>query len=57
MDYVLRTSIHLMKESCFTLKKAKTRQYPAETIIDPDNADDLGILAAHSGLGQALSST
>ena len=37
---VLRTSIDLIKENGFTLKKQKTcgRYYPAETITDADNA-------------------
>ena len=31
-DYVLRTSIDLMKENRLTLEKARSRQYPARTI-------------------------
>ena len=34
----------LMKENGFALKKARRRQYPAETITDVDYADDLVIL-------------
>ena len=37
----LQTSIDLMKENDFTVKKARSRQYPAETITDADYADDL----------------
>ena len=33
-----------MKESGFTIKKAKNRWYPAETITDADNPDDLILL-------------
>ena len=33
-----------MKEDCFKLKKARSRQYPAETITDADYADDLSLL-------------
>ena len=29
LDYVLRTSIDLMKENSFTLAKARSRRYPA----------------------------
>ena len=44
-DYMLRTSIDLMKENGFTLVKARSRQYPAQTIMDADNADDIALLA------------
>ena len=33
-----------MKENGFTLKKARSRQYPAETITDADSADDIALL-------------
>ena len=39
-DYVSQTSIDLMKEYSFT-----RRRYPAETIIDADDADDIALLA------------
>ena len=38
-------SMYLIKENSFTHKKARSRQYPAETITDADYADDLGLLA------------
>ena len=44
LDYVLSTSIDSMKENCFTLAKER-RTYPAQTITDADNADDIVILA------------
>ena len=44
LDYVLWTSIDLMKENVFTLKKSRNRQYPAEIITDVDSADDLVLL-------------
>ena len=34
-----------MKENGFTLKKARGRQYPAETITDAYYADDIVLLA------------
>ena len=34
-----------MKENSFILKKAKSRQYPAQTITDADYADDIALLA------------
>ena len=40
LDNVLRTSIDLMKENDFTLKKARSKQYPTETIRDAEYADD-----------------
>ena len=42
-DYILRTSIDLIKENGFTLK-ARSRRYPSETMIDADYADDLALL-------------
>ena len=41
LDYVLRTSIDLMKENGFTQKKSRNRRYPAKTITDADYADSL----------------
>ena len=32
LDYILQTSIDLMKENGFTLKKARCKQYPVEII-------------------------
>ena len=45
LDYVLWISIDLMKENGFTLKKAKSRWYPAETVMDIDYIDDIVFLA------------
>ena len=36
LDYVLRTSIDLMKENGFKLAKEKSRRYPAQTIMDAE---------------------
>ena len=44
LDYVLRTSVDQMKENGLTLKQARSRRYPAETITDADHADDLALL-------------
>ena len=42
----MNTSIDLMKENGFTLKKkARSRKYPAETIKDADYANDIALLA------------
>ena len=45
LDYVLRTSINLMKENSFKLAKERTRRYPAQTITDADYTDDIALLA------------
>ena len=42
---VLRTSIHLIKENDFTLKKARSIRYLAETIMDPDYSYPITLLA------------
>ena len=45
LDYVLRTSIHLMKENSFTLAKERSRIYTAQTITGADYADDIALPA------------
>ena len=45
LDYVLQTSIDLMKENGFTLAKRRGRRYPAQIITDADYADDIALLA------------
>ena len=45
LDYVLRTSIDLMKEDGFKLAKERSRRYSAQTIKDADYADDTALLA------------
>ena len=44
-DYVLRTSIDLMKGNGFTLKKGKKQTIPTQTITDADYADVIALLA------------
>ena len=45
LGYVLPISIDLIKDEGFTLyKKAKSRQYPIETITDADHAVNLELL-------------
>ena len=41
LDYLLRTSIDLIKENDFTLKKSGSGRYPAETITDANYADGI----------------
>ena len=45
LDYVLRTSIDLMKENDFKLAKERSRRYPAQTITDADYAEVIALLA------------
>ena len=43
-DYILQMSIKLIRENSFILKKTKSRWYPAESMKDAVNADDLVLL-------------
>ena len=45
LDYVLWTSIDLMKENGFTLAKARSRWYKVWTIADTDYDDNIVLLA------------
>ena len=45
LDYVIWTSIDLIKENDFRLKKPKSRRYPTETITSVDHAADIEFLA------------
>ena len=45
LDYVLRTSIDLMKENDFTMEKSRSRRCPTQTIADADHGDDIALLA------------
>ena len=45
LDYVLQTSMDLMKEKGFTVAKARSRRYPARMITDADYADDIVLMA------------
>ena len=45
LDYVLRTSVDLMKDNGFKVAKERSRRYPAKTITDADYADDIVLLA------------
>ena len=45
LDYVLRTSIDKMKDNGFKLAKERSRRYPAQTIMEADDADDIELIA------------
>ena len=53
-DYVLRTSIDLMKENGFMLAKERSRRYLAQTITDMDYADDIVLLAYTPAQAESL---
>ena len=44
LEYELQTSLDLVKENGFTLKKARSRRYHRKTKIDADFTDDLALL-------------
>ena len=44
LDNRLRTSIDLIKENGFTLRKVRNIRYLAEIMTDADNADNLTLL-------------
>ena len=52
LNYLLQTSIDLIKENGFTLKKI--RWYPEETKTDSDYADNLALLANKSSRAKFL---
>ena len=54
LDYILQTCLDLIKENGFTLKKARSRQYPAETMTDVDYTDDLALLANTPSQAESL---
>ena len=54
LDYILRTSIDLMKENGSTLAKAKSRWYSAQMIMDVDYVDDIALLANTPTQGESL---
>ena len=53
-DYLLRTSIDLMKDNGFKLAKERSRRYPAQTIREANYADDIAILANTPAQGESL---
>ena len=53
LDYMLRTSIDLMKENGFKLEMERSKRYTIQTITDVDYAYDIVLLA--NSLAQAES--
>ena len=54
VDYVLWTSIDLMKENGFMLAKERSRRYPAQPITDVDYADDIVLQASSPAQAESL---
>ena len=52
LDYVLRTSIDLMKENGFKLAKERSRRYSAQTIAD--YTDDIALLVNSPAQAESL---
>ena len=51
---MLRTSIDKIKDNGFKLTKERSRRYPAQTITDADNADDIALLAKSPAQAESL---
>ena len=45
IGWVVSKLVEIDEDWCFTLKKARSRRYPTETIMDADYADDIVLLA------------
>ena len=54
LDYVLRTSIDIMKDNGFKLAKERSRRYPAQTIMDTDYPDSIALLANTAAQAETL---
>ena len=54
LDYVLRTSIYIMKDNGFKLVKERSKIYLAQTITDADYANDIAPLAKTSAQAESL---
>ena len=44
LEYVLRTSMDKMKDNSFKLAKERNKEYPTQTIMDAEYADDIALL-------------
>ena len=54
LDYIVRTSIDLMKENGFKLTKERSRRYPTQTITDAVYANDIVLLANAPAQAESL---
>ena len=53
LNYVLRTSIDIIKEKGFKLIKERSRRYPAKTITDTDYSNDSALQANASAQAES----
>ena len=54
LDYVLRTSIDIMKDNDFKLAKERSKRYFTQTITDANYADDIALLANKPAQAETL---
>ena len=54
LDYMLRTSIDLMKENGFKLANERSRRYRTQTIMDVDYADNIALQANSPAQAESL---
>ena len=54
LDYMLRTSIDLMKENGFKLAKERSRRYPTQIITGADNVPDISLLTNSAAQAESL---
>ena len=54
LDYMLRTSIDLMKEKNSKLAKERSRRYLAQTILDADYVSDIALLTNTPAQAESL---
>ena len=54
LDYVLKTSIHTIRQNGSELTKKRSRRYPAKTITDADYADDIALQANTANQAETL---
>ena len=54
LDYMLRTSIDIVKDNGFKLAKERSGRYPAQTITGADYTDDIVLLASTPAQAKSL---
>ena len=53
-DYVLRTSVDIMKDDGFKLAKERSRRYPTQTTMNTNYANNIALLANTSAQAETL---
>ena len=54
LDYVLKTSMNLMKENSFLLAMEGSRRYPTQIIMDTDYTNDIALIANSPAQAKSL---